>query len=233
MSGKGGGSVYSNEPQDMKPQGLLHALSEIEQLSISEKHSPIPEGALTTIALLGFYNVGLKTALIGAVVTAILSPLMFAAETHLIPVFGGYEPTAFDRVFVVALTISFSLATSLLIFALLRKTYTGNVTRKAIHSLVGGLFTGLAAGSAIIFIVSHIVYYSYLTPEKLIYTLSFLPFGMSGAAYHWLGRFCENLIPGAYFQAAINVAAGLIILSSVILGRKRAGKEQDMEQMWE
>lgn len=93
--------------------GFLNILSEIEQLSVAERNSTLPDGALPPGQWLSYFGSGVEIALVGVIVTAFLSPFMFAVHDGIIPVFGSYEFTTFDRVFTVVYTTSFPLGTAL------------------------------------------------------------------------------------------------------------------------
>jgi len=227
-------AYITSETSDMAPRGLLHALSEIEQFSVSEKASPIPEEALTTINLLSFFTVGFKTAIISGLVTALLSPAMFAVQEGIIPVFGDYELTFFDSAFVVAVTTSFSLGVALLIFMVFRRIYRGNVTKKAIHSLVGGIFSGAFFASIVVLVFYHILHYQYLTPEGIAYAVNFLPVSLKPGyrTAYWIFKFSEELIPSAYFQFSVSMLTSGIIASSIVVGRIRSKKYEAEKKKW-
>ena len=229
------GTVVSTNVGDIKPQGLLHALSEIEQFSVAERASPIPEEAVTTINILSFFTVGIKIGCVSVLVTSLLSPFSFAAHENVLPVFGSYAPSMLDRAFVFLLSMAFSAGCAFLIFALLSKLYFGNVTRRCAGTLVGGYVAGSVFSSVLVFILYHIVYFKYLAPEPLAELLSYIPEGIrpSTTTYIWLARFTAGLIPASYFQAFIALISMLIVSLSIVVSRIKTRREKEMEEIWE
>lgn len=229
------GTVLSPYAQDMKPRGLLHALSEIEQLSVSEKKgSAIPEEAITTANLISFFTVGVKIAIINILITMVLSPVMFAARGGLIPVFGTYNPSGFDVVYIFLLTISFSTGVALFMFAILRKVYMEHTTKRVVGSFISGFVSGTIFGVFISILLVHIVYYSYLTPEGLSHLYWKIPeFIRPGyRTYWWFMRFGEALIPGVYFQGFVNFFSVLIVLSAYFMARMKTARIKRLNEIW-
>lgn len=226
--------IVSSDVADVKPLGLLHALSLIEQFAEAEKQSSLSKKILTSKSLSSFFYVGFKASIVSGLVTAFLSPMMFAVHMGLIPVFGDYQLTLFDSFFVVFLTTSFSLGISFFVFFICSRTYSGRVTKKAIHLLVGGLFFGAFFLSVVIFILYHILYYQYLTPEGIAYAINFFPKFLRPdyRTAYWIFKFSEELIPGAYFQFAVSVSAMFVVGMSVIFGRVRANKISVEREKW-
>jgi len=227
-------SYISSDVADVTPLGLLHALSLIEQYAEAEKQSSLSKKILTPKSLSSFFSVGFKASIVSGLVTALLSPMMFAVHMGLIPVFGDYQLTFFDSFFMVFITTSFSLGISFFVFFICARAYSGSVTKRAIHLLVGGLFSGAFFLSIVIFILYHILYYQYLTPEGIAYAFNFFPKFLRPdyRTAYWIFKFSEELIPGAYFQFAVSVSAMFVVGMSVIFGRIRSNKISVEREKW-
>jgi hypothetical protein len=70
-----------------RPKDLIQAISEIEQFSVAEMNSEIPEGSLPIKTALSFGDVGVRSGLFSGLMTAVTTPLMMAAGQKLIPIF--------------------------------------------------------------------------------------------------------------------------------------------------
>ncbi len=220
---------------DIKQKGLLHTLSEIEYLSAAERQgSPVPEGVVSSDNLNRYFIDGLKTSTISVAVTAILSPFMFSAYNGLIPVFGSYKPTAFGRAYVLLLTTAFPVSCSAVIFNVLRKIHFGKITSKAAGRFMGGFAAGSVIGAAALFIIIHILYYNYLTPEALLGLFYGIPRPIrpNRAVYEWIMRFSGSFIPCAYFQAAVNLLSLSISFLGIILGKRRTARINGLYELW-
>ncbi len=233
-------SITPAQVTEVRPRSLVHALSEIEQFSVSEQSSEIPYGALTTFNALSFFEVGVKTGLITGMITALMTPLMMSSVLKkTIPVFGSYEYTAFDKAFSVALTVSFSLCYAIFIFAVLVRTYTGNITKRAINSLVGGLSIGAFFKSILVFFLFHMAYYRLFTVDNialvlfkirelnLFHSINYMK------VFYWLVNFREVFIPSAYFNLAISIVFMVIVIASVVIGRRKSKMIDDFKRGWE
>jgi hypothetical protein len=138
-----------------RPKDLIQAISEIEQFSVAEMNSEIPEGSLPIKTALSFGDVGVRSGLFSGLMTAVTTPLMMAAGQKLIPIFGEYEPSLFNQVFSIALAIAFPICFGIFLFMSLTKSFAGNITRRAIDYLAGGVALGTGAKTILFIILFH------------------------------------------------------------------------------
>jgi len=215
--------------------GFLDTLSEIHQLSVAEKNSSLTKGIIDPKKLLLYFTSSVRMSVISVIVTSLLSPFMFAVHDGMVPVFGSYEPTTFDRVFVALLTTSFPLGVSLLVLILLVDFCFKNNAKKAVLSLVKGLTTGTFFMSFVVVVVSHILYYRYLTPEGLVSFIGMLPeFLRPGYPFvYWTLRFIDQLIPAAYFQAAVNLASLFVIYLAMVVAWLKTMRLESRKEVWQ
>lgn len=234
MAGGNNDAVVTAEPLDTKPKGLLHTLSLIEQFSVAERDGEIPTEVLTTQALALFMLKGFEMSLIGVITTAVLSPIMFAVQEGIIPVFGAYGLTLFDKIFIFILTTSFTFGSSILICMMLGRLYCGNITKKTIHALVSGIVVGSLFISFLVMILMHILFFKYLTPEGVVYLVGQLPSTLrpSYRFVYWVFQFLDQMIPSSYFQAAVNIASSLVIVSAIFVGKRRSRKLDKLKKEW-
>ncbi len=224
-----------------KPKSLIHAISEIEQYSVAEINSELPEGALPLAASLSFFEVGLKAGLLSGVITGVMTPLMMAASENLITVFGAFEPSLFNRLFSIALTITFPISYALFIFMSLTKSYAGNITRRAINNLVGGVSSGTIVKTIIVVLLFHFMCFHTFDSDAIVdklnwfHDLSFIPNHNLDyeAIFEWIMAFKVLLIPSAYFVAFINTIFVLIVVLAVIIGRHRTKTKIEFLKEWE
>jgi hypothetical protein len=174
-------------------------------------------------------------------VTALTTPLMIAAGEELIPVFGDRELTVFDRIFSVLITVSLPVAFALFIFVILTKSYAGNITRKAINSLVGGLSSGKVIMTIFIVLLFHYVSFITLSSANVLRAINWI----SGiffvpllhidfdAIYWWIMDFNTVLIPSAYFIAFINLLFVGIVSLALVIGRYKTKIRKEFLREWE
>jgi len=220
---------------EIRQKGLLHTLSEIEQLSAAERQgAPIPEGVVSSDNLNRYFIDGLKTSSISAVITAILSPFMLGAYNGIIPVFGSYEPRIFGRVYILVLTTAFPASCTMVIFNVLRKVHFGKITGKAVGRFTAGFTAGYIISLAALFIIIHIVYYNYLTPEALLNLFYRIPrlIRPNHAVYGWIMRFSGSFITCAYFQAAVSLLSLSTSFLAVIIGKRRTARINRLYEIW-
>jgi len=218
------------------PQNLLDVLSEIEQFSVAEKMgSPIPEEALTTKHLLSFLWIGFMRFAKVVLVTAVLSLFFCWARNGLISVFGSYQLTVFDRIFIVVFTLALPIGTSILVSRILWKLYIGSVTQKAIFYLCTGIFAGTVFSASAVIILSHNVYYQYLTPEIFVEIIPGLPQFLQPAQerFYWMTRMFEQVIPGGYVAAFFNLASVAIIGASFVFGKIKTKRINRYREIWQ
>jgi len=220
---------------DRKPIGFLDVLSRIKQHSVAEKKSSLTKGVISPDELFSYFTSSVKMSVISVIVTSILSPFMFAVHDGIVPVFGSYEPTTFDRVFVAVLTTSFPLGVSILVLILLADFCFKNNAKRAVLSLAKGLTTGTFFMSFVVVVVSHILYYRYFTPEGLVSFIGMLPeFLRPGYPFvYWTLRFFDQIIPAAYFQAAVNLASLFMIYLAMVVAWLKTRRTESRKEVWQ
>lgn len=224
-----------------RPKSLIQAISEIEQFSVAEMHSELPEGSLPTEANCSFYDVGIKSSILSGLVLALTTPLMMAAGDKLLPVFGDRELTFFDRIFSVLITIAFPVSFALFIFVVLTRSYAGNITRKAINSLAGSLSAGNIGMALLISLLYHYISLIFLSSDNVISAIKrvngifFVPslnIDWNGI-YWWIMDMKAVLIPSSYFIAFVNLLFVGIVSLAVVIGRQKTKIRKEFLREWE
>ena len=224
-----------------KPKSLIQAISEIEQFSVAEMNSEIPEGSLPRATALSFMEVGVKSGLLSGLMTAVSTPLMMAAGQKLIPIFGEYEPSLFNQIFSLALTIAFPICFGIFLFMTLTQSYAGNITKRAIDYLAGGVATGAAAKTLLFVILYHYVCFQTLDEDRVIGALNLiqalpligllhLDFKM---IFDWIMEFKLVLIPSSYFMIFVNGVFVVIVLMALVIGRYKTRVRKEFLKEWE
>jgi hypothetical protein len=239
MSKDEGLLIVNDDNRNVKPKSLINAISEIEQFSVAEMHSEIPEGSLPIATSLSFFEVGLKSGLLSGIITTVMTPLMMAASERLIPVFGEQELTLFNRLFSIALAVAFPVCYALFIFVILTKSYAGNITKKAINNLVGGISFGTVLKTIVVCLLFHFMYFRFLDPDivtdvlvkiRNIYDVPQLNYE---AIYYWIMGFKKVFIPSAYFIAAVNALFIGIVVSALFIGRYKTRIRNQFLKEWD
>lgn len=224
-----------------KPKSLIQAISEIEQFSVAEMNSEIPEGSLPQATALSFMDVGIKSGLFSGLMTALSTPFMMAAGQKLIPIFGEYEPSLFNQIFSVALTIAFPICFGIFLFMSLTRSYAGNITKRAIDYLAGGVATGTAIKTGLFIWVFHYVCFQVLDADKVIdalHWISRLPLIDHlnldyQLIFDWTMEFKLVLIPSTYFMTFVNGVFIVTVLMALVIGRYRTWVRKKFLREWE
>lgn len=168
-------------------------------------------------------------------VTAVTSLFFCWANNGLISVFGSYHLSVFDRIFIVVFTLAMPLSNSFFVSRILWKLYIGSVTQKAILYLCSGIFAGTLFSASAVIILSHNVYYQYLTPEAFAETIPGLPqFLRPGQElFSWMTKLFEQVIPGGYVTAFFSLMAILIIGISIAVGKVRTRNINRYREIWQ
>jgi hypothetical protein len=233
--------MNDNSSRTTKPKSLIQAISEIEQFSVAEMSSEIPEGSLPIATALSFMEVGIKSGLMSGLMTAVTTPLMMAAGQRLIPIFGEFEPALFNKTFSIALAVIFPVCFGIFLFAALTKSYAGNITRRAIDYLIGGVSTGTAIKTILFMLLYHYVCFQTLDPDVVVNALLwlqkltlFLKLNINyEAVFDWLMDFRRILIPSSYFILFINSAFMVILVMALVIGRYRTRVRKEFLKEWE
>jgi hypothetical protein len=224
-----------------RPKSLIQAISEIEQFSVAEMNSEIPEGSLPIKTALSFFDVGLKSGLFSGLMTAVTTPLMMAAGQKLIPVFGEYEPSLFNQIFSLALAISFPICFGIFLFMSMTKSYAGNITKRAIDYLCGGVASGTIIKTVLFVLLFHYICFQILDADKVIDALRWIN-GLLYMEYlnlnyqkifDWIMEFKLILIPSSYFMTFVNGVFVVMALLALVIGRYRTKVRKEFLKEWE
>lgn len=233
---KKGDAYVTTTVDNQGPLGLLDVLSEIEQFSVAEKMgSPIPDEAITTKHLLSFSWIGFVHFVKLATVTAVTSLFFCWAHNGLISVFGSYQLSVFDRLFIIVFTLALPIGTSVFVSRILWKLYIGSVTQKAIFYLYSGILAGTVFSTLAIIILFHTVYYQYLTPEAFSVVIPGLPQSMrlGPESIHWMTMLFKQIVPGGYVTAFFDLSAIMIIGISIAIGKIGTKKIDRYRRIWQ
>lgn len=195
--------ITSGGGGDLKPKGVIDAVSEIEKYSAMDRRgSQIPERFFTTKNRIEYFEAGFKGSLISGLVTALLAPLAIGVIERMIPVFGDKEPTAFDKGFVFLIALSFSIGYAVFTGGMGRY-YNGNFTRVMIKSFVSGSIAGAILKMVLAFIFFHFLYLAVFVEDRIasvVYVFrSWADPGYLENIYQWLVHFRPVLLISAWF----------------------------------
>jgi hypothetical protein len=237
MSEKSKGDIFLGvSPPPHKPKGLVDALSEIQQYYVVERSgSPIPEDFFTLGGKLAFFEVGFRAAFLSGIVSALLMPFAFGVIERYIPIFGSYNPSLFDRIFAIVLSISFSIAHSVFI-SLTGKYYIGSISKSAIKNLLGGFISGALLKLVIAFILFHTIYFYFLSQKFLTRNLlklsPFIKYETLKKVYLFLMEFRPVFLISSYFLIFSTFLMIIIPILSILISSRRTRKEIEREERW-
>ena len=157
MSGGRGGFVPISSSPHASPRNMIDAISEIQQYHIIERTGQdIPSDFLTMRGMLTFFLVGFRSGFWEGVFLALLLPLAWGVWEEVIPAFGG-TADLFGKCLVFLFGFGISLMMTVVLGGILAKYYGGNLTRKAVNSLVWGRTLSLVAKGFLIFLVFNLL----------------------------------------------------------------------------
>lgn len=237
MSEKSRGDIFlGTTPPPGKPKGLVDALSEIQQYYVVERSgSPIPDDFFTLGGKLGFFEVGFRAAFLSGIVSALLMPFAFGVIEKYIPIFGSYDPSLFDRIFALVLSVSFSIAHAVFI-AFAGKYYIGSISKSAIKNLLAGFISGALLKMIIIFILFHTIYFYFLSHDFLVRNLlkfrRFIKYETLEKVYRFLTEFKPVFLTSSYFIIFTTFLMVAIPVLSILISSRKTRAEIEKEERW-
>lgn len=232
------GAIITGTPQDASAKSLLHALSEIEQLSIAELRSSLPEGSLPMQPRFTFIDVACKNAALMTFFTFLTAPFSIAVVERIMPAFGSISPSMIDTIYVYLFSSAPALAFAILITSVISKTYTGQVTSKIVNSFTSSyVITKMIL--SIFMLLLFVVISTWFTPDRAWGALSFFDSLLryspktKEAAYYWLMDFRGILVPAAVYATLVHVGTAAIISIGYIKGVMKTKKIELLRREWE
>ena len=168
MSGGRGGFVPISSSPHASPRNLIDAISEIQQYHIIERTGQdIPSDFLTMRGMLTFFLVGFRSGFWEGAFLGLLLPLAWGVWEEVIPAFGGTADLS-GKCLVFLFGFGISLMMTVVLGGILARYYGGNLTRKAVNSLVWGRTFSLVAKGFLIFLVFNLIVFL-LSPKNVFY----------------------------------------------------------------
>jgi hypothetical protein len=194
-----------------RPRNLLNAISEVQQFYVIEsKGQDIPGEFLTLEHTLDFFKIGIKSGFHEGFALILLFPVfhfyLFPFVFHKLDFIGHL---LFGSIPYLVLIVNTGMC------CYISRYYVGNITRKAINSLLMGRALSLLLKAFLLYVL-YLVLYQLSTPEN-IWTLA-LQFG-SRAEEIYSGFFevKPHLMPVATESSILMVVAAVIPYGSVYL----------------
>ena len=208
--GRGGFAPISSSPHT-SPRNLIDAISEIQQYHIIERTGQdIPSDFLTVRGMLTFFLVGFRSGFWEGVSLGIVLPLAWGVWDEVIPAFGGAADT-FGKCLVFLFGFGISLVMTVVLGGMLARYYGGNLTRKAVNSLVWGRTLSLVAKGILVFLAFNLLVFL-LSPENVFFFCEALRgfVGDPASLYSGIMGMKEPLRKSAATQLALSPALSLI-----------------------
>ena len=234
-----GGAILAGAPQDASAKSLLHALSEIEQLSIAELRSSLPDGSLPMQPRFTYVDVACKNAAIMTLVTFLSAPFSIAVAENVMPAFGTTPPPLIDKIYVYLFSCAPAIAFSILITTVISKVYTGKVTSRIVNMFTSSyIFTKMIMSLFLLLVFVQLA--AAITPDVVwsflgIFDVIFkrVVEGTKEKAYYLLMDFRSILVPAAVYATLVHVGTSLIIGIGYIKGVMRSNKIELLRREWE
>ena len=223
MSGGRGGFVPISSSPHASPRNMIDAISEIQQYHIIERTGQdIPSDFLTMRGMLTFFMVGARSGFWEGAFLGLLLPLAWGVWEEVIPAFGG-TADFFGKCLVFLFGFGISLMMTVVLGGLLARYYGGNLTKKAVNSLVWGRTLSLVAKGILIFLVFNLLVFL-CSPENVFFFCGALGsfVGNPASLYSGIMAMKEPLRKSATTQLALSPALGLIPFVTLrLFGRGR------------
>lgn len=235
MSSKGSGSgndtpiiMQGGQGVIEPPKGLLDAISELEYFHALElKGANIDEKLFTTKNSLLMMELGFRATFLSELVMALLTPVSIGVIQKMIPVFGSAEPTPFDELFVLMLSLSFLVGHAYFIGYGATRFYSG-YTRSIVKNLLQGVFWAAVLKVIIVVILFPLLYVQILSEKNILWLISklttFFPVAKLAGPYQWLLEFRSVFPTSAVFVAVTTVLYLAVIFGCYFYALKRNAK---------
>lgn len=203
--------ITADQGQYLRPKNLLNAISEIQQFFVIEsKGQDIPAEFLTLERTLDFFRIGIKSGFHEGVVLIFLFPFF---HFYLFP-FVFHKLDGVSR-FLFGCIPYMVLIVNTLMCSYISRYYVGNITRKAINSLLIGRVMSLVIKAFLLY-VFYLALLRVSTPVNVWKVAEH--FGSrSEKIYYGYLEIKPNLIPVASESALLMLVAAVVPYGSVYL----------------
>jgi hypothetical protein len=203
--------ITTDSGRDLRPKNLLNAISEIQQFFVIEgKGQDIPGEFLTLERTLDFFKIGIKSGFHEGVVLIFLFPLFYF---YLFP-FVFQKLDAISRILFGCVPYMVLIINTVMC-SYISRYYVGNITRKAINSLLVGRAMSLVIKAFLLYVV-YLVLFRMSTPENVWKVASHFGSRAEKMYYGYL-EIKPYLIPVASESALFMVVAAVVPYGSVYL----------------
>ena len=132
-----------NDTEQIKPKNLFMALAEIEHISLVERKTyNLSKEFLTSIGRISFTGTGVRETLVKGLISAIMIPIMFMAQRHLIMFAGSSDPTTIDMMLMLLMSTIYTLGNGILMYVVFSESFAGTLTLEAMRKLWVGTSIG-------------------------------------------------------------------------------------------
>lgn len=157
-----------------QPKGLLDGISEIEYIYQQELSGvDLSGGYFTSKNRLSFYELGMRTTLISGLVMSLMVPFAIGVIERNIPVFGSTDPSLFDQVFVLLISVSYMIGYAAFIGWGCSKYY-GDYSKSMVRNLMSGVTMAASIKVVIMFIFFNFCYLVLFTRDSLLSAFTYI-----------------------------------------------------------
>lgn len=190
---------------------MIDAISEIQQYHIIERTGQdIPSDFLTMRGMLAFFLVGFRSGFWEGAFLGLLLPLAWGVREEVIPAFGG-TADFFGKCLVFLFGFGVSLMMTVVLGGVLARYYGGNLTRKAVNSLVWGRTVSLVAKGILIFLAFSLLVFLCSPGNVFLFCEALGSFvGNPASLYSGIMAMKEPLRKSAATQLALSPVLSLI-----------------------
>jgi len=211
-------SSVVNDPEYHKPKGLLTALSEIQRYYVIESKASeeLPKDYFTFQQIWDFFKIGFKSGFLESLIFATLFPFIQTVYPSFKYYFLNEMLSKQDMLFLDALSYV-SLVSGTIFMIVVGKYYEGELTKRAIFSLLNGRsFAFLGKGIFIFFLLIWLQKLSYTHPDFVYSMADFTKFLFNLATDNTVNSYSIYEYYYKYIIPALDKTAKDILISMFI-----------------
>lgn len=210
--------------QRHKPVGLLEAVSEIQRYYVAESGgSGIPVDYFTLEMQMEYLWLGTKSVLHGGIFTIVFMPILVGVLQDKIHLFGHDTVTVIDRIYMLMLTMMFSMGYAFF-YSYASRYNAGEVTKRMLLNMFSGVTIGSFIKALISVLVYHMMYFAVLTEKNVYWVLSKMSFiraSIRNDMFYWIKDTKEVFISSSLWVLFTSLATIAVCWVSYYISENR------------
>jgi len=230
-----------SQPSLAPAKGLVHAISEIQFISRSEKYigDLDPEVMVPLKVSMSFWYEGFYATALPMIFSFFTIPVMMGTLKHNFPAFGSYDLSMLDKILVLFLSVSPGLLKSIFVAFFITRFYLGKVTKTLLNYFVLSSMVPTAIIFSVLgFFFYQVIYLFLLTQENILavsqelYQVFGKSFVVYNATYKILSGLKESIPKGSLIYLLYGPAEALIFFAAYWYAEAKTKKIKETFEKW-